>query len=746
VKIFIIIVIVISPFVVVAQDCKFSYYNKKGGHYLFSTFYLDDMQTKRDGVCETKVNDKIYEKRILKNGLLVEEELNFFSQNQTIQKRIRTKMNHYPVLSKELGTMEEFNEKGILVTYWRFYLDKENRRRSQITEYHHFNGKLRFKQEYAFIRLSEIDSYHIKDHPPHTVDEFGYTYLTVPYGIHQEFDDQGNLIREQHYNTLTFYDQDSQHILDGPYKEFYANGKPKVVATYKEGNLDSSWISYHYNGKLMETGVYRNNIKAGIWEGFNDIGKLIKRGVYDEKATNPFAPTQETTWNDAGLKIEEKYIDEKEIAQLNKWNNQGLLVQHTEFMKSTQMNWSNQSLILLDKIWYEDGKIKQIINNYPKSDTNFISYYPSGQLKDLRIGNWKNNIRLDQQSSWNERGILTMKSSREYNQDGSKTRQTIETFYSNGNKKTKNEFINKELYEESYSMSGILYKYRETISAKIDGIYREIDTLTGLKTEINYSNGIRNGACQLYNSKDKIPMIKSYNLGCSSKQKLEDYWIGKSIAEKSKLKNEANFTLLYAKTPTFQTWNALLNRRDSIAIWTGKIHDQLNERGCDVVIQELELKALTFNLPHVYYIGLDKKDTSNQRVKSLLHILDSMNWSLKNLKLENGSFVGKINLDDFISYPLFQKILKEHNSFFYPELDHKQNPRIDYGFRESPTSSLTMIESNSCYAKFLISDQGHHAQLIVYEDGEVEFENQIITWEKWKEQISNPIRNYMFKD
>jgi hypothetical protein len=227
---------------------------------------------------------------------------------------------------------------------------------------------------------------------------------------------------------------------------------------------------------------------------------------------------------------------------------------------------------------------------------------------------------------------------------------------------------------------------------------------------------------------------------------LEDYWIGKSIAEKAKLKNEANFTLLYAKTPNFQTWNALLNRRDSIAIWTGKIHDKLKEKGCDVEIQELELKALTFNLPQVYYVGLDKKDTSNQQVKSLLHILDSMNWSLKNLKLENGTFVGKINLDDFISYPLIQKILKKHSLFFYPELDNKQHPKIDHGFREAPTSSLTMIESNSCYAKFLISDLGHHAQLIVYEDGEVEFENQIITWEKWKEQISIPIRNHMFKD
>jgi antitoxin component YwqK of YwqJK toxin-antitoxin module len=745
VKLFLILFLALTSALSFAQRCDFSYYNKKGGHYLFSTFYLDDMQTKRDGVCETTVNGKIYERRILKNGLLVEEELNYFNQNQTVQKRIRTKMNHYPVLSKELGTMEEFSETGILRTYWRFYLDKENRRRSQITEYH-FNGKLRFKQEYAFIRLSEIDSYHIKDHPPHTVDEFGYTSLTVPYGIHQEFDDQGNLIREQHYNTLTFYYQDANHILDGPYKEFHTNGKPKVVATYKEGNLDSNWTSYHFNGKLMETGVYRNNIKADIWEGYNDTGKLIKRAVYDEKATNPFAPTQETTWNDAGLKIEEKYIDEKEIAQLNKWNNQGLLVQHTEFMNSTQMNWSNQTLILLDKIWYEDGKIKQIINNYPKSDTNFISYYPSGQQKDLRNGYWKNDIRIDQQSSWNEQGILTMKSSREHSLDGSKIRQTMETFYSNGNKKTKNELINKELFEESYSMSGILYIYRETISNKIDGIYREIDTITGLKTEISYANGIRNGSCQLKSSKDKIALVKTYDHGCSSKQKLEDYWFGKSSSEKAKLKNEANFTLFYAKTPNFQTWNALLNRRDSIAIWTGKIHDKLKEKGCDVEIQELELKALTFNLPHVYYVGLDKKDTSNQRVKSLLHILDSMNWSLKNLKLENGTFVGKINLDDFISFPMFQKILKEHSSFFYPELDHKQNPRNDYGFQEVPTSSLTMIESNSCYAKFLISDLGHHAQLIVYEDGEVEFENQIITWEIWKELISIPIRNHMFKD
>jgi len=141
---------------------------------------------------------------------------------------------------------------------------------------------------------------------------------------------------------LTFYNQDSYHVLDGPYKEFYANGKPKVVGTYKDGNLDSSWRSYHYNGKLMEKGVYRNNIKAGIWEEFNDVGKLTQRAVYDEKATNPFAPTKETTWNDAGLKIEEKYFA----------NNRDEIIKCSE--KNISENKLLHSLFDLDYV-YKDG-------------------------------------------------------------------------------------------------------------------------------------------------------------------------------------------------------------------------------------------------------------------------------------------------------------------------------------------------------------------------------------------------------
>ena len=51
-----------SIFGLVGQQCQFSYYNKKGGHYLFSTYYQEDMHTLRDGVCEISENGKIYEK------------------------------------------------------------------------------------------------------------------------------------------------------------------------------------------------------------------------------------------------------------------------------------------------------------------------------------------------------------------------------------------------------------------------------------------------------------------------------------------------------------------------------------------------------------------------------------------------------------------------------------------------------------------------------------------------------------
>jgi hypothetical protein len=146
-------------------------------------------------------------------------------------------------------------------------------------------------------------------------------------------------------------------------------------------------------------------------------------------------------------------------------------------------------------------------------------------------------------------------------------------------------------------------------------------------------------------------------------------------------------------------------------------------------------------MPQVYYIGLEKRDTSNARVKSILRIMDSLNWKFDRLKLENGIYQGEIKLKDYFTYYLIQKYLGEHASFFYQKLEGNQKNRgigIDYYHRNEP--SLSIVEMKECYARVSYSENGQNAQLIIYSDGELEFENRYYTWKEWNKLVENAPR------
>lgn len=726
------------------QRCNFNYYNKKGSHYLFSTFYQDDMRTPRDGICEISENGKIYEKRVFKNGLLVEEELNFFNQYQSEQKRVRTKMNHNPIIGNELGTMEEFNEKGILVNHWRFYLDKDKRRRSIITEYHH-NGPLRFRKEYAFIKFSEIDSFHLKEHPPHTIDTFGYTSLIVPYGKHEEFDEKGNLVREQYYNTLSTYRQDAIHLLDGLSREFHANGKLKSMGTYKEGNLDSSWISYHYNGQVHEKGTYRHNLKVGNWVVYNEKGRLIQLSVHDENAINPFAPTTETTWNDVGIKIEEKYIDAENRRILTKWNENGKTLRYAIYSNGTQSNWQNHNYLQYEKLYYDNLQLKSILNNAPNADTNFVSYFPNGQMERYRHGYWKENTRFDQYKSWNSLGILISENT-STNRLKEIHQKSIH-YYNSGGIKLKVDIDNNLKIDEHYSSTGILFSKKEYLDNKLNGNLIELDTLSLNLTSGTYHKGIRNGEWKIQNSNGAIIYSKKYNFGCSENKKDIISWDKFSSKEQNEFRLNANAQI--PQSAPFKSWEEMLLKRDSIAYWVVMAHKALEKEGQSFELEKVETPALIFQLPQVYYIGLERRDTSNVRVKSLLHIMDSLNWKL-DVNVENGLYQGEIKLKDYLTYYLIQKFLGEHASFFYQKLEGKQNYRgieIDYPYPRANESSLSITEMKDCYARVSYSENGQNAQLIIYSDGELEFENRYYTWKEWNKLVENaPRYPKMFND
>ena len=731
------------PLLHFSQRCNFTYYNKKGGHYLFSTYFQDDMRTTRDGVCEMSENGKIYEKRVFKNGLLVEEELNFFNQYQSEQKRVRTKMNHNPILGNELGTLEEWNEKGILVNHWRFYLDKDRRRRSIITEYHH-NGPLRFRKEYAFIKLSEIDSYHLKENPPHTIDAFGYTSLIVPYGKHEEFDEKGNLILEQHFNTLSTYDQDDIHLLDGPSREFHANGKLKSSGTYKEGNLDSNWISYHYNGQVHVKGMYRNNLKDGNWEVYNVQGRLTQLSTFEETAMNPFAPIKETTWNDYGIKIEEKYIEKDGRGILTKWDENGNVMRYCMFSPSSQMNWTNVSLLQYEKLYYDNRQLKSILNNLPNADTNYVSYYQNSQMERYRHNTLKDNTRFDEQKTWTSAGVLLSENTTK--QGKGEIYQKALIYYSSGGIKSRMEITNDLRVDEKYSTKGILFSKKELLDSRLHGKLVEIDTLSGNLTTGSYDKGIRNGEWKIQNAAGTTIISKKYKLGCTENKNAVISWDKFSSKEQKEFKLNANTQI--PQSAPFISWEAMLLKRDSIAYWIGLAQKALEKEDQTFELDQVETTALRFEMPQVYYIGLEKRDTSNARVKSLLRIMDSLNWKFDQLKLENGIYQGEIKLKDYITYYLIQKYLGEHASFFYQKLEGNQRYRgieIDYPQRNDTTISI--IEMKDCYARISLTENGQNAQLIVYSDGELEFENRYYTWKEWNTLVENaPRYPKMFHD
>ena len=730
------------PLLHFSQRCNFTYYNKKGGHYLFSTYFQDDMRTTRDGVCEMSENGKIYEKRVFKNGLLVEEELNFFNQYQSEKKRIRTKMNHNPILGNELGTLEEWNEKGILVNHWRFYLDKDRRRRSIITEYHH-NGPLRFRKEYAFIKLSEIDSYHLKENPPHTIDAFGYTSLIVPYGKHEEFDEKGNLILEQHFNTLSTYDLDAIHLLDGPSREFHANGKLKSSGTYKEGNLDSNWISYHYNGQVHVKGMYRNNLKDGNWEVYNVQGRLTQLSTFEETAMNPFAPIKETTWNDYGIKIEEKYIEKDGRGILTKWDENGNVMRYCMFSPSSQMNWTNVSLLQYEKLYYDNRQLKSILNNLPNADTNYVSYFQNGQMERYRQNTIKDNTRFDEQKTWTSAGILLSENTTK--QGKGEIYQKALIYYSSGGIKSRMEITNDLRVDEKYSTKGVLFSKKEILDSRLHGKLFELDTLSGNLTTGYYDKGIRNGEWKIQNAAGTTIISKKYKLGCTENKNAVISWDKFSSKEQKEFKLNANTQI--PQSAPFISWEAMLLKRDSIAYWIGLAQKALEKEGQTFELDQIETTALRFEMPQVYYIGLEKRDTSNARVKSLLRIMDSLNWKL-DVFVENGLYQGKIKLKDYFTYYLIQKYLGEHASFFYQKLEGNQRYRgieIDYPQRNDTTISI--IEMKDCYARISLTENGQNAQLIVYSDGELEFENRYYTWKEWNTLVENaPRYPKMFHD
>ena len=487
------------------------------------------MKTPLKGKCESFIEGKLYERREFKNGHLISEEANF----QDGKPRIILK-TYADRPDGMLAELRSYWENGQPAMYCVYYLDESGRRCMKQTDYH-LNGKKRFVQFFAFVRLSEISQYEIKNHPPHTVDDEGYTSLQVQFGDEENYSNEGVLISRFHHKLiLSEFSRDSSK--DGPFTEYHENGKVKTKGRYKDGNPDGAWVGYNYLGMKNVELTYKDNIIQGFYRTWFDNGQLQTEHFYDVTSNHPFQPAKKE-WNEQGKLLLDLVIDKEGNGYMKKWNNDGVLLYETLIRANDY-----KKEIEIEK--YPDGKIKSILNHLANSDTTYVAYYPNGQMSILHFKDaTKDKTSKKIQKEWFENGVLSLEV--EIIEEAFFSSYMQRLYYSNANLKSqiiqkehrqsedvksdfglKTQVLHKKTdrCEELYASNGIKVRSRQTVDGKLEGPYRELDSLGNVLVAYSYKNGLRNGTCRRYNAKQELIFSQEYENGCliSSKSDLNN--------------------------------------------------------------------------------------------------------------------------------------------------------------------------------------------------------------------------------
>ena len=95
------------------------------------------------------------------------------------------------------------------------------------------------------------------------------------------------IIKMEKASRITLYQGDKKN---GPYKEFFESGSPKIEAIMIDDEFDGIVKIYNPNGQVWQSGTYIKGLKEGSWMINKDDGTLEKEEIYKSGIlTNPTA-------------------------------------------------------------------------------------------------------------------------------------------------------------------------------------------------------------------------------------------------------------------------------------------------------------------------------------------------------------------------------------------------------------------------------------------------------------------------
>jgi antitoxin component YwqK of YwqJK toxin-antitoxin module len=209
----------------------------------------------------------------------------------------------------------------------------------------------------------------------------------VPEGIRREYSEDGRILTAYTFRDGQITGQGimtEQGIKQGPWKEYYSDGKLKAEGDYSEGKKVGGWKYYYPDGTLEQEGYYNTEgLLDALWKWYYPSGALLR----EENYLNGLADGSSVEYDENGnIVTSGEYIEDKEEG---KWfyNIDGAVEEGTYRNGLRNGSWTS---------YYQDGQLRfsgEFIDDNPNG--KHICYWGNGKLKEegryvmgLKEGDW----------------------------------------------------------------------------------------------------------------------------------------------------------------------------------------------------------------------------------------------------------------------------------------------------------------------------------------------------------------------
>lgn len=183
--------------------------------------------------------------------------------------------------------------------------------------------------------------------------------------------------------------------------EAYPDGKPKVVAYYKEGKKIYQ-ERYYPNGEIRSKGAFNDSIATGEWKFFFDNGKLFAKTDFSNKKEGEnwqiYSPSEQII-NKTDSILAMSFSPEGTLVDINiKRGNSEIYYRFFDsFHPMIRYNLVGNVFQGQAISWFENGKINSEAYYVDgMRDSTYVVYAENGQVttrgkynKDVKVGKWE---------------------------------------------------------------------------------------------------------------------------------------------------------------------------------------------------------------------------------------------------------------------------------------------------------------------------------------------------------------------